>query len=160
MVPKTLPLTDTRLLRKIKSSVLTDTQKNELEKLIPRMSEPERVELSDMIDHSVQEMIEADPQLQQKAHALSEEYEKKLHALVSESNRMVRDEFEKLDKEGDANDMRTMETAIDSGSADAKSPAAIKKAGATGKPVVLKITLILIVLAAVAGAILFALGAL
>lgn len=109
MVPLSLALTDQELARKIQSSVLADDQKKELTTLLPQMTETERNELAKMIDDSVRDMIEADPELQKKVRALNEEYDLKIHNLVAEQSRHVRNEFEKLDTKDEANAMQSLE---------------------------------------------------
>lgn len=113
MVPQSVNLTDKTLLTKISTSLLSESQKAELLKLLPQMNTNERQELASMIDHSVKELIDADPELQKKVHALNEEYHNRLHGLVNESNHLVREEFEKLEKEGATETMGAMEKEMD-----------------------------------------------
>lgn len=111
-MPAAPNISDQNLLRKIQTSVLASDQKRELQGLLPNMTAQERAELSELIDHSIQEMIDADPELQKKIRALNEEYDRKMQELVRHQNHAVREEFEKLEGEGGAREMRALEGEI------------------------------------------------
>ncbi|MFH1012702.1 MAG: hypothetical protein V1760_03050 [Candidatus Peregrinibacteria bacterium] len=164
MLHKTLQITDQDLLRKIKTSVLADDQKRELEALLPEMTEGEQRELSALIDKSVQDMIKADPELQKKIVALNEEYDQKLQELVHEQNRTVRQEFEKLEKDSEAGAVKDLEGEMEH--ADGVSRVALTATNSgeglprKHKHGFIKLLVILLALLALTGGVLFALQSL
>jgi hypothetical protein len=112
MPPTAAEITDESLLLKIQTSLLADDQKHELETMLPEMTQVERKELSDMIDHSFKEIIEADPELQKQVQALNADYDKKISGLMRQQNQLIRQDLEKLSDEESAGEMGALDKEI------------------------------------------------
>lgn len=109
MATQTTLITDADLLAKVEQSPLEEGQKNELKKIIPEMTNEERAELMKLMDTNTQATLTPDPV---KLAALNEEYLKKMNTLAKESASTARKEFEKIEQEGVAGDLQTMEKTI------------------------------------------------
>lgn len=146
------------LLQKIRTSVLTEEQKRELEAMLPEMTETERGEISNLIDESVKAMIAADPDLQKKIKELNTEYNQKIQELVHHESRRVREGFEKLEAQTDAGEVQRLEGEM--AGADQTSAGQVT-AGRPAMPahrlrrLVFRSILILIALAAAAGVLIY-----
>lgn len=71
-------ITDRELASKLKDSRIADAQKSQLEALIPKMSEAEKIELMNLIDRSHEEYKKASKAYNENLESLGKEYKQTL----------------------------------------------------------------------------------
>lgn len=111
-MPEEINITDSDLLTRLKSSFIADGQKNELETLIPEMTNDERDQLIALIEQSNEEAVKDDPEYQQELQKLNAEYDKKLNTLVKEKSKEALQEAESMEDEEEVKELEDMEGEI------------------------------------------------
>lgn len=152
-------ITDVELLEKLKNSPLEDGQKTELEALMPQMTDTEKTEINALIDQANDEMAKADATYQENLKNLNQNYTEKLKKAEHEQSEKAAHEFEKLDKQETAEELKEFEGEIEAMPTNAKKE---KMAQKTKKPTtknhaIRNIILIFITLILIATGVLYAL---
>jgi len=107
-MPETKVITDTELVKQIKTSNLDERQKAELADLVSEMTAEERNELLGLIYES----NELAREKYKKLSVLNEEYKRKMGEVAHEQSEYARQEFEKFDKNISAGELKTVEAQI------------------------------------------------
>ena len=107
-MPETKAITDAELVKQIKTSNLDERQKTELADLVSEMTAEERDELLGLIYES----NELAREKYKKLAALNEEYKRKMGEAAHEESEYAREEFEKLDKNISAGEIKDVEAQI------------------------------------------------
>ncbi|MHA1574858.1 MAG: hypothetical protein ACTSXL_01785 [Alphaproteobacteria bacterium] len=148
MPETTSNITDAELIEKLRNSYIDEAQKTELESLVPEMNDEEKAELLNLIDKSNAE----EEKHQENLSNINKEYVEEL----KKDDEAFRKEFEQLDKEETAEELKEIEgeiaTVPNVTQSIAKEP--LKKT----KHTLRNLILIFFLLIALAGGILYALN--
>ena len=160
-MPEEINITDSDLLTRLKNSFIADGQKNELETLIPEMTNDERGQLIALIEQSNEEAVKDDPEYQQELQKLNAEYDEKLNTLVKEKSKEALQEAESMEDEEEAKELDVMEGEIANISEESRTQVSEKlQPNLKQSHVIRNLILIILALVVVAGTVLLIINSL
>lgn len=108
-------ITNEELRAKLKESYLEQSQKDELQALIPDMSEEDRNQLLSLIAQSHEVKAQEDKgnaEMQPALKELNAKYDQKMNQLVRTLSSKVRTDYEELGKSSEKEELQALETEL------------------------------------------------
>ncbi len=160
-MPETnINITDMDLLDRLKHSYIDPDQKQELENLLPQMTNGERLKLIQLIDQADDEYRTAQVKYKEGLEKIHDEYSAKL----KEEDETFRRDFETLEKKEEAEELKKFEGEIEAmpagGQQTSQKPETKKTRKPPRKHTLRNLLLALLILATLAGGILYYLNTL
>lgn len=112
MADTTNEITNEELLKQLKESPLSAEQKNELETLIPDMTDEEKKELLGLIEQANEDIAPAKEEYQKNLADLNEKNQTEIEKLNREQNEEALKTMEGIDKKTSTEALKEMESEI------------------------------------------------